>query len=405
MTKHFIFLDKLDSTLGRLVTVNKQEILVRARELPLDLIADKVTDGETNLILSDHLVSSYELELNAKNQSQLNKIARYAVENKFPGRLEDYHIVTQKKSSKTVSVRAILHERFKEINSYFTSNNISLNNVSTESDLLKNNSNSLIFDDHAVTLCGNQLEQTYEFDKAIAALLSEKIFSALENTDDLQIIYSEDDSILVESICNVAPENIRLKKIIKDDRYYEGLALSNSGAINLLHGEYKTTKAELEYNSFWKFPIYLGASSLLVLTGGLFAQNYVLSGQVDKFEDVLTTRYVEIFPNASKPRDAVDLSNKLKSKLKQVDTQPQSDLPIDALSLLSLSSQAANNKGVNLKALNIDKNAAEILVSGPSIEILNAFKDEIEKLSNNRTITMDSVNSVDDKYQGKINIK
>jgi len=73
--------------------------------------------------------------------------------------------------------------------------------------------------------------------------------------------------------------------------------------------------------------------------------------------------------------------------------------------LLSLSSQAANNKGVNLKALNIDKNAAEILVSGPSIEILNAFKDEIEKLSNNRTITMDSVNSVDDKYQGKINIK
>ena len=119
----------------------------------------------------------------------------------------------------------------------------------------------------------------------------------------------------------------------------------------------------------------------------------------------LINTYTTLYPQASKPRNIVDLSIKLKSKKNSSSTINSKTLAVDTLLLMEKCSSVTKKLGLEFHGLSIDKNSAELLVRGNSIENLNIFKENIEKEMPNLTINLDSVNSIDNKYQGKLRIK
>ena len=86
-------------------------------------------------------------------------------------------------------------------------------------------------------------------------------------------------------------------------------------------------------------------------------------------------------------------------------TLSKSALPVNTLLLLEKSSAASKKLGLEFHGFNIDKNSAELLIVGNSIENLNAFKENIESELPDLTISLDSVTSIKNKYQGKLRIK
>lgn len=404
MKKQFIFLKHLDSIDVQIVVTEKNIITERLRATRLNNIQNS-SSNLVCIVLPDHMVSSFELSINTRNQSQLNKVARYAVEEKFPSRLDDYHIVSNKSSGQRASVRAIKHSRMKDILNLLSQHNITADEVTVESDLLNKNTCTMLFNDNELTLCGDGLEQTYEFDRSVAPLITEEMFTLLKDTKDLHIIHSGNEELILESIENQAPDSIRIKKIIKDERYYESICLNKFSNINLLQSEYKATNKEIESNSFWKYPIYLAAASLLTITGGLYAQNLILSKQINKKELSLIKTYTTLFPEASKPKDVIDLSMKLRNKKNGNATLSKSELPVNTLLLLEKASAASSKLKLEFHGFNIDKNSAELLVVGSSIESLNSFKEKIQAELPNLSINLDSVTSIEKKYQGKLRIK
>lgn len=404
MNKQFIFLGQLNSTSVKTLITEKNNIVERLRTSSLeDLKISPLV--RVCVVLSDHMVSTFELNINTRNQAQLNKVARFAVEEKFPGQLEDYHIVASKSSNQKASVRAIKHTRLKQILEVLTQYNISVDEVIVESDLLNKNICTMLFSDDEVTLCGDALTQSYEFDRSVLPLITEKLFSILEDTKDLHIIHTEKENLILESIENQTPDSIRIKKIIKDERYFESLSLNKFASINLLQAEYKTANQDTESSSFWKYPIYLAAASLLTITGGLYAQNILLSKQIKQKEISTIEKYTKLFPQARKPKDVIDLSIQLRSKQKSNSTSTESTLAVNTLLLLEKSSTASNTLALEFHGFNIDKNSAELLIVGDSIEKLNKFKKNIEIELPDLQVSLDSVTSVENKYQGKLRIK
>ena len=404
MKKQFIYLNQLNSNSVYIAKTEKNKIVERLKATSLDLIQNSPLD-RVCVVLPDHMVSTFELNLSTRNQSQLNKVARFAVEEKFPGRLDDYHIVSNKSSSTSASVRAIKHTRLAQILELLSQHNISPDEVVVESDLLNKKTCTLLFNDEEVVLCGDSLDQTYEFDRAVVPIIIDKLLTLLNDAKDLQIIHRENDNLILESIENTVLDTLRIKKITKDERYYESLCINNLAKINLLQADYKIVNQNLEKNIYWKYPIYLATASLLTLTAGLYAQNTILNSQNKQNENALIEKYTLLFPQASKPRDVIDLSIKLKNKLNSNPQISTSLLPINTLLLLEKSSIAAEEFGLEFHGLNIDKNLAEILVVAENIERLNKFKDKIEQDLPSLSVSLDSVTSIDNKYQGKLRIK
>lgn len=252
MKKQFIFLSRLNSTSVYTVKTEKNTIIERYKETRLEALQNS-PQGRICVVLPDHMVSTFELNISTRNQSQLNKVARFAVEEKFPGRLEDYHIVSSKASSQSASVRAVKHSRLAEVLKLLSQYDISPDEIIVESDLLNKNISTLIFNDKEVILCGETLNQTYEFDRAVVPLITDKLITLLNDSKDLQIIHAESDDLILKSIENQMPDTVRIKKIIKNERYYESLCTTNNAKINLLQAEYKTTNQDLEKNSLWKY--------------------------------------------------------------------------------------------------------------------------------------------------------
>lgn len=404
MKKQFIFLSRLNSTSVYTVKTEKNTIIERYKETRLEALQNS-PQGRICVVLPDHMVSTFELNISTRNQSQLNKVARFAVEEKFPGRLEDYHIVSSKASSQSASVRAVKHTRLAEVLKLLSQYDISPDEIIVESDLLNKNISTLIFNDKEVILCGETLNQTYEFDRAVVPLITDKLITLLNDSKDLQIIHAESDDLILKSIENQMPDTVRIKKIIKNERYYESLCATNNAKTNLLQAEYKTTNQDLEKNSLWKYPIYLAAASIFTFTAGLYAQNIILNKKNVQSENDLIEKYTQLFPQASKPRDVIDLSIKLKNKTNNNTQIDNKVLPIDTLLLLEKSSSASQSLGLEFQGLSIDKNLAEILVAAKNIENLNAFKEKIAEDLPGLTVSLDSVTSIDNKYQGKIRIK
>ena len=404
MKKQFIYLNQLNSNSVHTAKTDKNKIVERLKTTSLDTIQNSPLD-RVCIVLPDHMVSTFELNISTRNQSQLNKVARFAVEEKFPGRLDEYHIVSNKSSSTSASVRAIKHTRLTEILELLSQHNITPDEVIVESDLLNKKTCTLLFNAKEVVLCGDSLDQTYEFDRAVVPIIINKLLTLLNDAKDLQIIHSENDNLILESIENTVLDTIRIKKIIKDERYFESLCINNLAKINLLQADYKTTNQNIEKNTYWKYPIYLASASMLTLTAGLFAQNTILNSQNKQNENDLLEKYTMLFPQASKPRDVIDLSIKLKTKLNSNTLESTSALPINTLLLLEKSSLASEEFGLELHGLNIDKNLAEILVVADNIERLNKFKDKIEQDLPSLSVSLDSVTSVNNKYQGKLRIK
>ena len=132
----------------------------------------------------------------------------------------------------------------------------------------------------------------------------------------------------------------------------------------------------------------------------------MLENRNNQQEKQLLDNYTTVFPGSSKPSDAVDLENKLKSKARQSKNSGSVELRIGALELLELSANAARDTPVQIIGLSIEQNSAELLVSGQSVEILNTFKTAVEtQLDQAQKLSMDSVTSKDDEYQGKISIR
>jgi len=404
MKKQFIFFDHLNSLDVLTVKTEKNNLIQR-------LTRSNLTDFQTTeaeriyVVLPDHMISIFELNLNTRNQSQLNKVARYAVEEKFPGRLEDYHIVSLSTGNNKASIRAVNHLRFKELIDLLSEYGISADEIIVESDMLNKNVCSMIFSEQEVSLSGGTLEQAYEFDRSVVPLVIEKIFSLLDGQNDLNIIHEKNEDLIFGSIENQAPESVRIKRIIKDERFYENLCTSKFTSINLLSGDYKSNKNDLEKTSFWKYPIYLAATGLIAITSGLYAQNFILAKKNIQQEEQLINRYKELFPQASRPKDAIDLSIKLNSKKNNSSSSSLNILPINTLEFLATTSTSAQALNLEFSAFTIDKNSAELVIVGDSIEKLNTFKNNIEKELSNLSVNMDSVISLDEKYQGKIRIK
>ena len=404
MKKQFLFLKHLSSVDVGSVKTESNNIIERLKFTNLEAVSNSVLDWVC-VVLPDHMVSTFELNLNTRNQSQLNKVARFAVEEKFPGRLEEYHIVSNKSSNQNASVRAIRHSRLKEILELLGQYDISPDAIIAESDLLNKNVCTLLINQEEVTLCGEALDQTYEFDRSVVPLIVDKLFSILKDSKDLHIIHNENDNLILEAIENQAPDTLRIKKIIKDERYFESLCTNSFSNINLLQAEYKTTNNKLDKNSFWKYPIYLATASLLIVTGGLYAHNFVLTKQNNQKEQILIDRYTKLFPQASEARNITDLSIKLKSKQSSKVSLSQSVLPVNTLVLLEKTSAAAKDMGLQFHGFNIDKNSAELLVVGDNVEKLNMFKEKIEQELIGLTVSMDSVTSIENKYQAKLKVK
>ena len=93
MKQHFLFVASQNADQVTLLSMEKNSVTTPARNISIDKVLGIQAQDHITLVLSDQLVSNYELNLTARNQQQLQKAARYAVEEKFPGRLEDYHIV------------------------------------------------------------------------------------------------------------------------------------------------------------------------------------------------------------------------------------------------------------------------------------------------------------------------
>ena len=404
MKKQFIFLSQLNSNSVASVKTEKNNIIERFKDTRLESLQSSAQD-KICVVLPDHMVSTFELNISTRNQSQLNKVARFAVEEKFPGGLEDYHIVSSKNSSQSASVRAIKHSRLAEVLELLSQHKVSPDEIIAESDLLNKNVSTLLFNHKEVILCGEALNQTYEFDRAVVPLITDKLITLLNDSKDLQIIHTEKDDLILKSIENQIPDTVRIKKIIKNERYYESLCTNHNAIINLLQAEYKTTNQNLETNSLWKYPAYLAAASLFTLTAGLYAQNIILNKNNATTENELIEKYTKLFPQVSKPRDVIDLSIKLKNKQNSSTQTNNTVLAIDTLLLLEKSSSASQSLGLEFQGLSIDENLAEILVAAENIEKLNTFKEKIEADLPDLSVSLDSVTSIDNKYQGKLRIK
>lgn len=405
MKHHFLFLESHKATQATVVTLDKKNISSPARRIALTNFDDWSESDKFYIVLADQMVSNYQLEISIRKQSQLIKAARYAIEEKIPGHLEDYHIVTQKGSRRGVSVRAIKLKRLEKLIKHLANFNIRPNFLFVESDLLNSNLTTLLFGEQQATLCGEKLDQTYEFDNSLIPVIGERIFSAVGTSQELQVIYSDNQELVVEALVNQAPENIRVKKVLKNERYYEALCQNKNSAINLLKGEFSVNGDENSEQSYWKFPFWLVVTSIAIFSGSSLAQNIILKNNTLQQEQELLSNYTNVFKNSAKPRDAVDLANKLKSKLKQANLVAQKKIPIDAIELLNFTALVSQEFPIQIIGLTIDTNSAEVLISGASVELLDNFKNKMSSELKNNTLTMDTVTSKDDIYQGKISIR
>ena len=406
MKQHFLFVTSQNADQVTLLSMEKNSVTTPARNISINSVLGIQAQDHITLVLSDQLVSNYELNLTARNQQQLQKAARYAVEEKFPGRLEDYHIVVHKRSKQKVSVRAIQLERLENLLAHLHSNNITPNEIFVESDLLNHNVSTLLVNSTVTILCGNNLEQAYEFDTSLVPMIGQKIFTILGNSPELQIIYPTEQNLIVESLQNTAPDKLRIKKILKDSKYYESLSRNHKSGINLLHGAFDTNGKENNTSTYWRYPVGLTAAYILIFTGGLFAQNIMLGNNLDKQEINLTENYLKTFPGSTKPRNVNDLANKLRSRLSDTSANSSAALPIRATELIRFSAQASNSSPIRVMGITLDSNSAELLVAGESIERLDTFKNTMQsKIGSELILNMDSVSSKDEQYQGKISIR
>jgi len=407
MNKHFLFINNIRPRSTILVSLNKQLITHAAALINLEAINESITNDQLTIVLADHMVSNYQLNLKTRNQAQLLKAASYAVEEKFPGRLEDYHIVTSKGAKNRVNVRAIRQDRLTTLLEHLATFNLKPDTVVVESDLLNQTIPTLLLNEREAILCGESLEQTYEIDLAALPLISENIFTALGNSQELQIIYPVTEEMHIEALQTQAPDTLRIKKILKNDRYYETLCQNRLSTINLLQGKFINNEQKNQKKSFWQYPAWLTAASVIAYTGSLFAQNVILDKRISNQEEALANSYTEIFPGARKPRDIIDLTDKLKSKARLQKTSSNTQNTTSAISLLQNVTQAASGSDIRILGFTLDNNSTELLISGASIEVLNNFKSKLqnELSQQEKNLNMDSVTAKDEQYQAKISIR
>ncbi|MBT8141160.1 MAG: hypothetical protein HKN88_04820 [Gammaproteobacteria bacterium] len=405
--KHYIFLTENKSNRGIYLYLRKNIIVHEPHELNIGEISSIPNDEKLCLVLSDQLVSKFNLQLKAKNQSQLLKAASFAIEEKLPERIDNYHVVIHKSSSDKVWVRAIKRIKLEQILKQLQEHNLTPDSVIVESDLFAKTTPALLFNSTEATLCGADLPQSYQFDASLVPMISQKIYGLLDAKNEIQLIYTETNQLQVEAFENQSPENIRIKKIIKNDEYYKTICRQDESAVNLLQGDFASQAVTGPDESIWKYPAWLALAGILISSGSLIAQNLIQNNRISKQEIKIKEQYAYLFPDASKPSSLIDLQNKIKIKKKQFNSQSnKTSMPIDPLTLFDLFANISKTSSMQILGINIDQNLAEILISANDVDSLNKVKSIIEKqLPDGISMSMDSINAKNDVYHGKIVIR
>jgi len=360
-----------------------------------------------SLILSDDLVSSYQLDLVTRNRQQLQKAASYAVEEHLPLSIDEYHIIAQRKSTNKTAVRCVPHKKLNDLLEHFSDYNLNIQSIFLESDLLAANETHLIIKEESTCLYSPHKEHTLDIDNDVLALFTDQINATVELDNEVNIISTESQETLRQGLLAALPGDVRIRNIIRNEAYIESLAKNTDSkdAINLLQGEYKANFDSKGDRHFWFYPAALAIISGLLFSGGLVAQNLYLKHKNSNKQEQLIQQYTDLYPQSRKPRDFNELGNLLRTKQAIPTTQESGPNALNVLASIANSSQQYT---IRLVGFNYENKLCDLVVSGPNIEAINSFKDaisiDLQKLGSQNT-ELSAVNAKDDSYQGKFKIQ
>jgi len=236
MQQHYIFIDSIDPYRGHVVSLdpqgqvveNRADVVLSTLNKRSELSRDD-TNTRVHLILSDHLVSAYELNIKAKNRQQLEKAASFAIEEMLPSELDEYHIVTEKNTLGGASVRCIPNTRILQLLENCKQLGFDTYSIVTESDLLDAKQSSLLIKHNDSCLKTPANQEVLDLDNDVLPLLGERLFSLLKDVNELDLIFSAEHKMLAETITSQASDNIRVRQIPRDQDYFSKLAFANKG--------------------------------------------------------------------------------------------------------------------------------------------------------------------------------